>query len=504
MDSERNVIKLFGTVHDITERMKADKQLRIAEDDFRSSLDNSPLGICIVSEKGELVYTNKAMLDIHGYDSIDEFRNMPAKDRYTPESYTEHNKREKMRKLGKPVPANYEISIIRKDGKIRHLSVVRNEIVWNGTTHSQLICQDITQRKEAEDMFQSLATNSPVGIYILHDSKFVYTNARFQNNTGYTENELYGMDSMTLVLPEDRDKVRENAIQMLKGKYIPSYEFRLIHKDGSIKWELERVAPIDYHGQKVIIASCQDITERKEMEEQLIVTDRLASIGELVSGVAHEINNPLTGVIGLSDLLLTRNMEADAREDLQMINKEAHRIAQIVKNLLTFARKHPQEKKPLNIKDVINMVLELRAYEQRVHNIKVITVFPDDIPLIMANSFQLMQVFINLITNAEYFMIETKGKGTLTISISWTEDYLRASFVDEGPGIPSNILGKIFNPFFTTKDVGRGTGLGLSICHGIITEHKGRIWAESEGGKGATFRIELPVYREQGQEKTSL
>jgi two-component system NtrC family sensor kinase len=403
-----------------------------------------------------------------------------------------------MRKLGKPGPANYEISIIRKDGKTRHLSVVRNEIVWNGTTHSQVICQDITQRKEAEDMFRSLAASSPVGVYIIRNGNFIYTNAQHQKNTGYTGNELQGMKAIDLVLPEDREIVRGNVKKMLKGEYIPSYEFRIIHKDGSIRWEIETAATIEYHGQEAIIASCQDITERKEMEEQLIVTDRLASIGELVSGVAHEINNPLTGVIGLSDLLLTRDMEADAREDLQMINKEAHRIAQIVKNLLTFARKHPQEKNPLNIKDVINMVLELRAYEQRVHNIKVITVFPDDIPLIMANSFQLMQVFINLITNAEYFMIETKGRGTLTITVSWTEDYLRASFADEGPGIPSNILGKIFDPFFTTKDVGRGTGLGLSICHGIITEHKGRIWAESEAGKGATFIIELPVYREPG------
>jgi len=244
------------------------------------------------------------------------------------------------------------------------------------------------------------------------------------------------------------------------------------------------------------VASVQvirDTTERKKMEEQLIVTDRLASIGELSSGIAHELNNPLTAVIGFSDLLLARDLPDDIKEDLKVINREARRTAGVVGNLLTFARKHPEEKQSVDVNKVIQGVLELRAYEQRVNNIEVNTQFAPDLPEITANGFELQQVFINIIINAEHFMSEAHGRGTLTITTERAGDIIRASFADDGPGIPKENLGHLLSPFFTTKEVGKGTGLGLSICHGIITEHGGRIYAESDLGKGATFVIELPV-----------
>lgn len=235
-------------------------------------------------------------------------------------------------------------------------------------------------------------------------------------------------------------------------------------------------------------------TERKQMEAQLIMADRLASLGELVSGVAHELNNPLTSVIGFSDLLLEReNLPEDIKEDLKLINREAQRTAKIVRNLLTFARQHPQEKQTTDMNKLIQAMLELRAYEQKVNNIQVITNFAPDLPQITANSFQLQQVFFNIIINAEYFMIEAHKKGTLTITTERTGDFVCASFADDGPGIPKANLNRIFDPFFTTKEVGKGTGLGLSICHGIVTEHGGKIYAESEPGKGVTFFVALPV-----------
>jgi len=241
----------------------------------------------------------------------------------------------------------------------------------------------------------------------------------------------------------------------------------------------------------------RDITERKKMEEQLIVTDRVASIGELSSGIAHELNNPLTSIIGLSELLLDEKVPDGVREDLTLIHKEAQRTAQVVQNLLTFARKQPQEKKLVNINDVIPKVLELRAYEQRVSNIEVNTRFASDLPEIMADGFQLQQVFLNLVINAEYFMTEAHRRGTLTITTERAGDIVRASFADDGPGIAKENLGHLFDPFFTTKEVGKGTGLGLSICHGIITEHGGRIYAESKAGKGATFIVELPILKKR-------
>jgi len=167
--------------------------------------------------------------------------------------------------------------------------------------------------------------------------------------------------------------------------------------------------------------------------------------------------------------------------------------AQVVSNLLTFARKHPQEKRSVNINNVIQNVLELRAYEQRVNNIEAITQLAPDLPAITADAFQLQQVFINIIINAEYFMIEANGRGTLTITTEQADDIIRVSIADDGPGIAPENLSHIFDPFFTTKEVGKGTGLGLSICHGIITEHGGRTYAKSKRGKGATFIVELPI-----------
>ena len=237
----------------------------------------------------------------------------------------------------------------------------------------------------------------------------------------------------------------------------------------------------------------RDITERKKMEEQLVVTDRLASIGELASGVAHELNNPLTGIIGFSELLLDEDIPDNVRKDLRVIQREAQRSAGIVRNLLTFARKHAPAKEPVDINSIIQKALELRAYEQKVNNIQVNTYLTSDLPEIMADGFQLEQVFINIIINAEHFMIEAHGRGTLTITTEQVGDIIRASFADDGPGIAKENLGHLFDPFFTTKEVGKGTGLGLSISYGIITEHNGRIYAESELGKGATFVVELPI-----------
>jgi signal transduction histidine kinase len=224
-----------------------------------------------------------------------------------------------------------------------------------------------------------------------------------------------------------------------------------------------------------------------------MVTSRLASIGELASGVAHEINNPLTSVIGFSELLLERPLPNDIKEDLTTIRNEAQRAANIVKNLLTFARKHPESRQSVNINDIIGRVLDLRAYEQRVNNVKVITQFCSDLSAVMADSYQLYQVFFNLIINAEYFMIEAHNKGTLTITTENVDDAVRISFADDGPGISEENFTHLFTPFSTSKPVGKGTGLGLSICHGIVTAHGGRIYAESTPGKGATFFVEIPT-----------
>jgi PAS domain S-box-containing protein len=240
----------------------------------------------------------------------------------------------------------------------------------------------------------------------------------------------------------------------------------------------------------------RDITERKKMEEQLIIADRLASIGELASGLAHELNNPLTSIIGFSQLLLQNEIPENIRKDLEVVQHEAQRTSEVVKNLLTFARKHTPVKAPVNVNTIIKKVLELRSYEQRVNNITLDIELSQDIPDVMADYFQLQQVFLNIIINAEHFMIEANRGGVLSIFTGFTgraSKNVRIVFSDNGPGIKPEELGHVFDPFFTTKEVGKGTGLGLSICHGIVSEHGGRIYAESTPGKGASFVVDLPA-----------
>ncbi len=475
------------------------EDLLIAEQSFRNSLDNSPLGIRIVTPEGDLLYANQAILGIFGYSSVEEYETTPDKDRLTPESYVEHQQRVRDRKAGNPVPTNYEVEIVRKDNEIRYLLVSRKAVVWMGEVQYQVLYQDITERKQLEALYTTIARSSPIGVYIAKDNKFRFINPQFLDYTGYTEDELMGTHPIDLIHPDDRKRIREEAIQMLKGKREAPYEFRIIHRNGETKWAMETITSIIYEGRRAVLGNFMDITERKRFDEQLIVTNHLASIGELASGIAHELNNPLTAVIGFSELLLSMEVPDNIREDLEVINREAQRTSRVVKNLLTFARGHPETKEWVNINDVIKTVLELRDYEQRVNNIKVNVRLADGLPVILSDGFQLQQVFLNIIINAEYFMNDAHGRGNLDITTEYTGKVIRVSFSDDGPGISQDDMSHLFNPFFTTKEVGRGTGLGLSISYGIVTQHGGIIYAENNQGEGATFTVELPVPTNSGR-----
>ena len=241
--------------------------------------------------------------------------------------------------------------------------------------------------------------------------------------------------------------------------------------------------------------------ERKSLLEQLVRSEKLAAVGELIAGVAHEINNPLTGIVGLSELLLKEKQEMlddDGKKDLASIQQASVRISKIVKNLLRFSRKEAPVKKNAAVHEIIDTILDIRRYETKTHNIEVVKHYQADLPLIMADSAQLEQVFLNMITNAEYAIRETGKAGTLTIATALKGEHPEGQRVvieisDTGAGIPEEVLAKIFDPFFTTKPVGKGTGLGLSVSYGIIKEHGGEIYACNRTEGGAAFTIELPV-----------
>ncbi len=246
----------------------------------------------------------------------------------------------------------------------------------------------------------------------------------------------------------------------------------------------------------------QSLAELKETQAQLIQAEKLSAIGQLIAGVAHELNNPLAAIMGYAQLLTTEDVDEGIRRDLGKIYLQAQRAAKIVQNLLTFARaQRSGERQLVNVNEILERTLEMRAYQLRVDGIEVATQLDPRLPKTMADANQLQQVFLNLINNAQDAMLEYRGAGHLQIRTESRENTIRISFRDDGPGLSPEAQKHIFEPFFTTKEVGRGTGLGLSICFGIISQHGGRIWAESEPNKGATFIVELPVVAEPSSDK---
>ena len=255
------------------------------------------------------------------------------------------------------------------------------------------------------------------------------------------------------------------------------------------------VAPVrDSSGQVLgFIGVSRDLTESKRAEERLKETVRLSSIGELAAGVAHEVNNPLTSVIGFSQLALDADPPPGIIEDLQIVNSQAQRAAKIVKNLLLFGRRTGPDKEAIDLNAIIRRSVELKLHEFKICDVRVQWELDQELPDTLVDEHQMIQVFVNLLTNA-YDAMEPLGQGGLiNVKTTQAEGKITATVSDTGPGIPSENLNKIFDPFFSTKAVDKGTGLGLSICHGIVKEHGGEIWAESTEGQGTTICLEIPV-----------
>lgn len=244
--------------------------------------------------------------------------------------------------------------------------------------------------------------------------------------------------------------------------------------------------------------------ERKQAEErerrlqmQLNLSNRLASLGLMVEGIAHEINNPLASVMGFAQMLMYEDIPENVREDVKTIGENAQRVGDIMTNLLAFARQQKLERTYVNVNDVVMEALRMRADALRSSNITVTTSLASVMPSTMADATLLQQAFLNLIINAETEMKLAHGKGSLLVETSLDSDTIRVSFSDDGPGIPEANLVHVFDPFFSTRGVGQGRGLGLSVCYGIISDHSGRINVQSQLGKGAVFAVELPLVAEE-------
>jgi two-component system NtrC family sensor kinase len=364
---------------------------------------------------------------------------------------------------------------------------------------------DITKRKQVEEAlrqsekkYKNLAEATSDLIWEADErGYFTFVSPRIKDILGYEAKELIGKIRTLDLIPKAEVQEWLKRFKEINAKREPFFGFEIthLHKNGnSVLFEISGIPNFDSDGNfKGYVGINKNITERKRMEEQLMLTDRLASIGELASGIAHELNNPLTSVIGFSQLLLEEDISPNLKEDIGTIYSEAQRASTIVKNLLTFARKHAPMRQLSQINNILEDVLKLRSYEHKVNNIELEKRFAADLPEIMVDYFQMQQVFLNLIVNAESAMLEAHGRGKMVITTSRNNHTLKVIFTDNGPGIANENLRRVFDPFFTTKEVGKGTGLGLSICHGIVTGHGGRIYAEGTVNEGATFVVELPL-----------
>jgi PAS domain S-box-containing protein len=498
--SDGKLVGAFGIYSDITERKKQEQELADELTRRRILVDQSRDGIVVLDEDGRVYEANQRFADMLGY-TREEVRDLHAWD------WECESPRERILEMVRSVDEagdHFETRHRRKDGSIYDVEISANGAIFAGQKLVLCVCRDITERRQMEEAvrqneenYRTLFDSSVVGMVLLDSGtmKIAMANQAAAKIFGFgSTQEGIGANLVDFVLPEDRERALEIARKELFEQDLrQTHEFRVVTRDGREIWTSLTGARITHQGKLAGLISFADITEQKRQRERLMMTDRLASLGELAAGTAHELNNPLTSIIGFSQLLMEKEVPDDIREDLNLIQNEAQRAANVTKNLLTFARRHAPAKQPNQINSIIEDVLALRAHVQKTSAIEVNRRLAPDLPELMVDYFQMQQVFLNIIINAEYFMTQAHGRGTLTVTTERRDSAVTVSIADDGPGIPAENLRRIFDPFFTTKEAGKGTGLGLSICHGIVTEHGGHIYARSQLGKGATVFVELPI-----------
>jgi two-component system NtrC family sensor kinase len=354
-------------------------------------------------------------------------------------------------------------------------------------------------------LFESLHEGIYIGLVRVDDSATLAANPHLRLIFGWADDtpasEVRPLDPARFVDDQARGEFLQ---QLVRDGIAHDYLLRLRRVDGSPMWieVTARAEPLAASGTVRIEAMMRDVTERKKLEDHgrelyqhLAQAEKLAALGQTMSGVAHELNNPLATILACAERLANRRLDELTRRDLDAIHNAAERAARIVRNLQTFARKRHTTRTAVDLNQIVRETLALRAYEQRAANVVILDALAAALPPIFADPHQIQQIVLNLVINAEQAMLGANGRGTLILR-SWQDldrDAVILEVSDDGPGVPDDVQPKIFDPFFTTKSVGKGTGLGLTVAYAIAQEHGGRITVGSVPARGASFMLELPV-----------
>ena len=490
-------------IHGITVLARDVSALRRNETRFTELFETLQEGIYITTPDGRILDANPALVRMLGYDSKEDLLK-----RQVPEILLDPAERKALvqQAAAQPMVAGREVTLLRKDGGsivcLNTVASVRDNA--GKVVRYQGAVMDITERREIErrlrqqqEFARRLVDNFPDMILVLDtNSQYTFVSPRSREVLGYEPQEIAALGFGHCVHPEDMPSVRMlyDDIVAAKRTY-ESLEVRARRKQGDWRRILFNFSPLADESGNIegVVLSGRDVTDLKRLEEQLIQAEKLAAMGQMLAGVAHELNNPLTAVLGVTELLRERaGHDESFMRQLDLTHRQARRAARIVQNLLEFSRPGSAQKKLLDVNNLIERTLQLHEHSLRRNNIEVDFRPDTGLPGILGDANQLIQVFLNLVTNAEQAIREVRESGRLTIRQGRSGDRISITFQDDGVGIRPEALPRLFDPFYTTKRPGGGTGLGLSICMSIVREHGGLIEAEALPAGGSAFTVTLP------------
>ena len=491
-------------VHGITVLARDITALRKNEARFTELFETLQEGIYVATPAGAVLDVNPALVRMLGYDSKAELLA-----RSVPELITDRSERKALKdEVEKaPTPQGREVTLTRKDGStivcLNTATAVRNPS--GDVVRYQGSVMDITERRTMErrlhqqqEFARRLVDSFPDLILVVNAAgAYTFVSPRVREVLGYEIEETKEMVLGGRTHPDDRVALDSVYHAVLDGqKIFASLELRVRHKDGEWRRLLCHFSPLSDEREQIegVVMSCRDVTELKRLEEQLIQAEKLAAMGQMLAGVAHELNNPLTAILGVTELLREREgFDDPAKRQLELTHRQARRAARIVQNLLEFARPASPQKKPLDVNSLVERTLQLHEHSLRRNNVVVDFTPQPDLPGVVGDGNQLIQIFLNLITNAEQAIREVRETGRIQIRLSQYAGKILLTVQDDGVGIRPEALPRLFDPFYTTKRPGGGTGLGLSICLSIIKEHGGTIEAEALPAGGSAFTVYLPI-----------